>query len=180
MHRLEKKFLDSISKKFQEGIVRDRTIYLLTWYSKKAEFYKRITYIATFFSVLIPALITLLNGGIFKTLLPQNISEQFLTIILSALSSLGAGLYAFIRSKDHWIRYRMTVEVLKKETIMFLVIYEKDRRICNEQAFLEKIEKIAATEINEWYALRSNYDTDSKGTTLPAHSSTTNEDKSRH
>lgn len=171
MNRLEERLFDTISTKFQEGIVKDRTVYLLNWYSKKAEFYKRITYFATLFSVLIPALITLLNSGILGAVLPKCTSEQFWTIVLSALSSLGAGLYAFIQSKDHWIRYRMTAEVLKRETILFLGMYEKDPSKCDELAFLSKIERIAAAETNEWHAIRVNYDADSQKPSMPTLSS---------
>ena len=149
--RLEQDLFDAIDRSFQDGITKERTLYLLQWYTNRAEFYRRQTYRATFFSIFIPAVIALLNSGIIA-----SEAARIPTVVLSFLSSIGAGLYAFLHSKEHWLRYRVTAEMLKQKTICYLAA-EKSTAVSSvdrEFAFLNEIENIAAAEVDKWHSMR--------------------------
>lgn len=144
---------DAIGSGFEDDLVKHRVLYLLQWYSKRAEFYKKQSYVATLLSLVIPASITLLNSG---TLLPGDMA-QIPTVLLSFCSTVGAGLYAFLRSKDHWLRYRMIAETLKREAILYLIKQKETHSESSKIEFLERIEAICASEIAEWHSLRSSH-----------------------
>lgn len=149
--KLERQLFEAIKADLEDSIVKSRVLYLLQWYNKKASSYKRQTYFATSVSILIPAMVTLLNSGLLET----EEMARIPTLILSFFSTVGAGLYAFLRSKDQWIRYRITAESLKRETIYFLSEKKTNPGQYTEDAFIKKIEDIAMAEANEWHGLRS-------------------------
>lgn len=163
---LENRLFSEIESGLPDGIVKERVLYLLKWYRKKAERYKFFTYVGTSASILLPAVLALLNSEALCQCLPDNCVKK-LQVILPVLGSVGAAFYAFLQSKDNWIRYRTTVEQIKQKTVCHMAQL-KDRNTVDpsaEQAFLKQIEDICASEIAEWrrnrtdtaFELKENY-----------------------
>lgn len=150
---MERNLFDAIGSGFEDDLVKHRVLYLLQWYTKRAEFYKKQTYVATLLSLVIPASITLLNSG---ALLSSEMA-QIPTLVLSFCSTIGTGLYAFLRSKDHWLRYRLVAEALKRESILYLAKQKEAPSEAGKIEFLERIEAICTSEIAEWHSLRSSH-----------------------
>lgn len=152
---LESKFFRDLESSMHDGIVKDRVFYLLKWYRKKAVWDKTLTYIATAFSILLPAILTLLNISAVSKWLGDDCTKC-LQAALPVIGSASAGFYAFLRSRENWIRYRTTVEQLKRETVRYAALYGvgNARDAGAEEEFLAKIEEICALEFSEWQNIR--------------------------
>lgn len=148
---LEDKLFSDIESSLPDGIVKNRVIYLLKWYRKKAQLYKFLTYAGTSASIMLPAALALLNSLPLGPCLTYNCVKK-LQIILPILSSAGAAFYAFLQCKDNWIRYRTAVEQIKMEAVGYIVRCGDDPPAADSdgQAFLERIEEISTAEFAEW------------------------------
>ena len=148
---LENRLFSEIEYGLPDGIVKERVLYLLKWYRKKAERYKFFTYIGTSASIVLPAVLALLNSEALCQCLPDGCAKS-LQVILPILGSAGAAFYAFLQCKDNWIRYRTTVEQIKQKTVYYIVQLKGKNPVdpSTEQAFLKQIEDICASEIAEW------------------------------
>lgn len=148
---LEDKLFSDIEVGLPDGIVKNRVLYLLKWYRKKAQLYKFLTYAGTASSIVLPAVLALLNSLPLGLCLPYNCVRK-LQVILPVLSSAGAAFYAFLQCKDNWIRYRTAVEQIKLETVSYIARRGNDpsATASDEQVFLEQIEKISTAEFAEW------------------------------
>jgi len=147
---MERKLISELERALPDGIIKIRIVYLLNWYHKKAVYYKLITYVATALSILLPAALTLLNTEVGESLIGKEWTGQ-LRVILPVLNSAGAGFYAFFQSRLNWIRYRRTIESLKRETILYINSCSTDT---DAKEFLLKIEDICAAEVLEWENIR--------------------------
>ncbi len=161
---LENKLFSEIESGLPDGIVKERVLYLLKWYRKKAERYKFFTYIGTSASILLPAILALLNSEALCHYLPDDCVKSF-QVILPILGSVGAAFYAFLQSKDNWIRYRTTVEQIKQKTVYYITQFETTNTVdpSVEKAFLKQIEDICASEIAEWRRNRTDATSELKG-----------------
>ena len=148
---LEDKLFYDIESSLPDGIIKSRVLYLLKWYRKKAQRYKFLTYAGTSASILLPAVLALLNSQVLTQCLPVNCVKR-LQIILPILSSACAAFYAFLQCKDNWIRYRTAVEQIKLETVCYIAQFRSERPLdaSAEEAFLKTIEGICASEFAEW------------------------------
>lgn len=137
---------ETIVGNFKNPVSKKRIDYLLRWYNRKAIQYKILTYLGTVTSILLPATITLLNSGIWGD------ASVFVTCI-SIFASVSAGMHAFFCSKDNWLRYRSTIEELKREIILFSTKTEDLRE--PEYEFMQRVESIVNSEFSQWYRIRS-------------------------
>lgn len=148
---LENDLFNIIETGLPDGVVKARVLYLLKWYRKRAQQYKFFTYVGTSASILLPAVLVLLNSQALNRWLSDACVNN-LQIILPVLSSAGAAFYAFFQCKDNWIRYRTAIEQIKRETVCYIAQHENDSsvNISVEVAFLKTIEGICASELAEW------------------------------
>ena len=148
---LENDLFNSIKISLPDGVVKARVMYLLKWYRKRAQQYKFFTYFGALASILVPALLVLLNNQALNRWLSDAWVNN-LQIILPVLSSAGAAIYAFLQCKDNWIRYRTVIEQIKQETVCYIAQHENDGStdVSAEVAFLKKVEGLCASELAEW------------------------------
>ena len=73
-----------------------------------------------------------------------------MTIVFASVS---AGMHAFFSSKDNWLRYRSTIEELKREIVLFSTKPEDLRE--PEYEFMQRVENIVNSEFSQWYRLRN-------------------------
>ena len=165
---LENRLFSEIESGLPDGIVKERVLYLLKWYRKKAERYKFFTYIGTSASILLPAILALLNSEALCQYIPNDCVKS-LQVIFPILGSVGAAFYAFFQSKDNLIRYRTTVEQIKQKTIYYMAQLKAINTVdpSVEQAFLIQIEDICASEIAEWRRNRTDAASEQKGNCDP-------------
>ena len=148
----EKEYIESIKKKIANEIIRDRIVYLLEWYSKKATWDKRLYLFCASISVIAPATITLINSC-FKQY------ANCLIPIISTFASIVAGILALTRWQEGWIRYRSTTEKIKSNVNLFLqdVQYASSGTIKYiEKDFLKEVEDICNDENIEWSKEKKN------------------------
>ena len=157
MARDEKNYIKKIGDMFENDMIKVRVIYLLNWYSKKASKYRIKYFICAFLSVVIPACITLISNILKNT--------YYVIPVLSTIGTITAGILAISRWQEGWLRYRKTVESIKSEISVYLVMRNYHNSLENNEKvyevdllFLEKIEEIVKYENNEWVSLRMNND----------------------
>lgn len=152
---VEKTFLDAVCAKINNPVVNERLVYLLEWYTRKAQFNKHWYNGTRFFTYLVPCLITLIS-------VPVSIIQENSKWAIAVVAVLSAGLVVLHHTVDHyrfyenWIRYRGTAEKLKREAELFLNHCESYNKTEAEniKRFAAKIERIAKAEIDAWENLQ--------------------------
>lgn len=142
----EKEFIELIENKITNEVIKDRVVYLLKWYSKKATWDKRLYFFCACVSVIAPASITLINSC-FKQY------SNCLIPFISTFATIVAGILALTRWQEGWLRYRKTAEQIKSETSKFLLEMDHashDTKNDIEKKFLDKLEDISSDENMEW------------------------------
>lgn len=160
LKELESEFLQSVSARFEPSAAKERIEYLFTWYSRKARFHKRWYNWTRFFTYLIPCLITLVS--VYASVCKKS---DCALIAIATLSTILVGVHHIIdhfRFYENWIRYRSTVEKLKREAENFLSGYapytrpedKADELKKINRIFARNVEKIAMNELDNWENLQ--------------------------
>lgn len=112
------------------------------WYIEKAVLYKFLFFFFGILSIAMPLIVTINMG------MPENwIYTRQVTVICSVIAALSSSLSTFLKCRDKWTLYRMTIEKIKQE----LSIYWAKKS--GEDALYElviKIERKMEMEHKEW------------------------------
>lgn len=143
-----KKELSSIgmySESIKNFTIKRRILHLLEWYIRKATFYKKLFYILSLIIILINAAIPVINQMDFKY------GSNSVSII-SAIASVLTSVTTLFTMKDTWFRYRKSVELIKKECMLFAVEYGEYglKDTDKEQLLLRNVEMIISNERDSW------------------------------
>lgn len=120
----------------------------LFFYADKAHKYKRWCCFLSVLTVILPAIVT--SIGAMSTITP--FCCKLAITLLSAISSVSAGVIGVFNLREQWISYRMSCEKLKLEVSKFLSKtepYNKEESI-NEGIFVKNCEMIFENEGNKW------------------------------
>lgn len=96
----------------QKSICEAHTLYCLNWYSQKAVFYKFFYYVLCIMNISAP---------LASSLLLTYFELDFISTILSALTSFSASLLSLYHVRDKWTNYRTTAEYIKEQYVLYLV-----------------------------------------------------------
>ena len=156
LRKREDLFLKAVCDKISKDVVNERLDYLFNWYSRKASRNKFWYNLTRFITYLIPCLITLISvyTGAFACK-----GEMIIPIIasLSALLVIIQHIVDHYRFYESWIRYRTTVEKLKRDAELFLngcEPYNDNDEQMNIMKFAEMIECYTDAEFSNWVILR--------------------------
>lgn len=142
------------SKSLQNRIYNEVGTYVYSAYK-----YKRRFYILTILSVILPALVSILNNT-------QFAEKEEIDIVISVISLvivIVAGLTNTIKAKESWIRNREFAEMAKSEIfkcVMEIGVYadivgETGDSKKKEKLLAEQLENIFQHERGEWKMFRS-------------------------
>lgn len=155
LNLVEREFLDAVCVKIADPVVNERLVYLLEWYTRKAQFNKHWYNASRFLTYLFPCLITLIS-------VPVSIIQSNSRWAIAVVAVISATLVVIHHIVDHyrfyenWMRYRGTAEKLKREAELFLNRCESYNKTPEEnlRRFAGKIERIAKAEIDAWENLQ--------------------------
>lgn len=135
----------------QDEILKARIKNCLGWYIEHAEKYKLLYKILGTVGLILPLVITVINS--FRPVYWNTNCRTNVITILSALTSLVAGLQAFFSFQEKWILYRSTAEEIKRE----LTLYHAGTLNADDlYKFVVKVEQVMAQERIEWIRLGRN------------------------
>lgn len=138
-----KTFFDGLNYEITpKTICRNRTIYCLNWYSRKAIFYKNFFYILSVINIAAPLISSLLT-----TYFEMNI----IGATLSALTSFSASLLALFNVRDKWTNYRSATEYIKNQYILYLANAAPYNVDACHTLYLATIEEYMVKVHSHWY-----------------------------
>ena len=123
----------------EDDTLKHRIKNSLNWYIRKAVVYKRIYYMLSVVSILLPLIVTILHSTDSRHFLESNL--QLYSAILAGGTTLITSLLSLFRFKDYWKEYRATAEKIKAELVHFHMGVEpyKEDRTTNLSIALENI-----------------------------------------
>lgn len=125
----------------KEEICKQRTLYCIDWYTRKAILYKRLFILLSIVNVAIPQISTIV--------VLVNKCPLF-SAVLSAVVSFSTALLALLNVKDRWTSYRSTAEIIKRQYTLYCVqappFHGDDAHII----YLDMIEQYMAEEHGHW------------------------------
>lgn len=145
------KYRDEILKSIENKDIKNRIEYLLNWYSKRAKQCKRRYYVFASVGIIGPTLVTLISSY-------KCVDLSCLIPIISAISSICAGILVLTRWQEGWIRYRETLECIQSEINNYLadiVGISNVEKIQKDRDFVKNIEKIVLNENKKWSNTRT-------------------------
>lgn len=145
----DKNYIPELLKNLNNDQIKKHLEHELYTYAIRAIFYKRMFYILSFITITFPALITVVNvfsGSTFSV-------EKLIVTILSALSSIAAGILGIANVRENWISYRSNCELLKEEIFKYMISakpYDAGTDPEKELQFVENVIKICKDEASSW------------------------------
>lgn len=139
--------------KLMEGIrdeqLRQQIEHELYTYARRAVFYKRCYYILTCATIILPALVSVVN------VVPSDSPNEIkLTVtILSAVSAVAAGVLGAANVHEHWTSYRSACENLKEEIFLYVKAvapYDIDDSKERESKFVSNLLNLYHQENSRW------------------------------
>lgn len=155
LKKVETNFLEAVTNRVEDPVVKERLVYLFEWYTRKAQHNKFWYNLTRFVTYLIPCLITLIS--VFASIIAGDGKWAIATV--ATLSAALVGIHHLVdhfRFYENWIRYRDTAEKLKREAELFLNRcdpYNKSKTE-NWKRFSTRIERITKAEISSWENLQ--------------------------
>lgn len=153
----EKKSLEMYTSNIQDKYIKNRIDHILSWYTNKATFYKRLFYTLSVVLLVINASIPFIN----------QLELDYSPIIITGVSTIATiitGILTLFTMKDTWFRYRNHVELIKSQCSLFngqVGVYSKDSR---EKQLIRNIESIIDEERGLWKLVKFEEENDdSKG-----------------
>lgn len=113
-----RRYFKFVEEKIENEIIRERILYLLKWYSRRATLWKIFYFISVIIGIVAPTIMTFINGIDLpdETILELIDKRTFLSL-LSTISIIVAGILAITRWHDGWLRYRRAAEMLTGKLI---------------------------------------------------------------
>lgn len=139
----EKKDFQILYQSISNEILKERIRITGEWYINNAYLYKWLYYIVGFAGIAIPVVVTVVNGVCCK----NSDFVQIFTIIASSITALAAAFLSFSKCHEKWTLYRMTLEKIKRELVLYWAgrVNEEDLR-----DLIIKLEKYMEEENMEW------------------------------
>ena len=141
----EVSFAALLTNQLPEGIHQSRYGNLVNWYILNARRCKTQYYMLTILSSLCSA------GVIIATATKGFSISGVIIATLTALSNVAIVLVNLLRSRENWVRFRISAESLKSEACQYLGrigVYEYSEE--RDSLFLSKIEEICILESKQW------------------------------
>lgn len=127
----------------ENHIIKKRIEHILEWYIRKSTFYKNLFYWLSLLVILINAAIPIMNQ--MKFIYYENIVS-----IISAFASVFTSCITLFTTKDTWFRYRKSVELIKKECMLFSSKDEYYQDENRETLLIKNVENIISSERQSW------------------------------
>lgn len=135
--------IDIYIDEIENNVIRKRIEHILEWYMRKSTFYKNLFYWLSLLIILINAAIPIINQ--IKFVYYNNIVS-----IISAFASVFTGCITLFTMKDTWFRYRKSVELIKKECMLFSSKDEDYKDENRETLLIKNVENIVSSERQAW------------------------------
>jgi protein-S-isoprenylcysteine O-methyltransferase Ste14 len=117
-----------------------------SWYSRKANLYKKITHIVSASVVVMSVLLP-----VSTSVLPCEWKFRWVSLVLSLGIGLATGLAGVFRWRELWISYRATEEALKREYSFYMVKSGTYKGIDDPVSeFMNRVEMILSDEHSKW------------------------------
>ena len=135
--------LQHYTKEIENELIRNRVSYLMEWYVRKCTYYKNIYYSLSVLLIVINASIPILNQTVWKY-------SKITVSIISSLATISTSVMTLFTMKDTWFRYRNSVELMKKECMLFSGRCNEYSRHYRETLFIKRFEDIIENERKTW------------------------------
>ena len=148
-------YVESLLHSIENEQLQQRIENILLWYIIKSEKAKLRYYLFTLLSITTSILIPIVSLG--------TSTAELKDWIVSALSGIGAisvSVCALFSFKDNWRRYRKYAEKMKSECFKYIskTGKYKSESINSLEVFIEQIERLSASESEEWEELKMKND----------------------
>lgn len=139
----EKKSLRNFTENIDSKIIKERVDHILEWYICKASFYKTLYYSLSVVLIMINASIPIINQIEFR-------ESSLLVSIISSVATVITSVITLFAMKDTWYRYRFSVELMKKECMLFNIKHKMYANADRNEIFIERFESIIENERAMW------------------------------
>lgn len=144
-------YITSLLDGLPSGSLKNALGHEMLFYAKKARLYKILFHILTGLTVIMPAIVTAISS--MCTIEPFYCKCAI--SVISALSTISAGLIGVFSMKEHWTTYRVNCEFLKRELLLYLNSvspYDNMDAQLNEKLFIKNSGHLFVEEANQWKA----------------------------
>lgn len=114
---------------------------LLNYYMKSATLCRKYYYLSAALTIVLPTLVTVVSSMSSVWTMPFI---NIFTSVVAGLSAVISGFNSLFKWQENWLRYRMGVDLLKKESINYIarIGMYSDTSMCDLR-FLQTIERIS-------------------------------------
>lgn len=151
----EMEYLPTLINSITNEGIRMQVGHQILTYANRASRYKKVYYILTFSSVILPALVVALNS--FSE--HQNSPLHIAITIISSISSIVAGILGITNVKELWISYRKGCEAAKNEIFIYvngIGKYNTNDISARDSLFIEEMNILYDQQNKKWEAILNN------------------------
>lgn len=153
--RRDKIYIDLLVESIRSKDLKSRIANETYTYIYGSDKYKRIYKSLVFLSILLPALIAMMNGNAFF----KGDTNKLVIALLSMLSVIVTGVLGSAKAKESWVRYREYAERAKREIFLAVMQIGEYSSLSDceekEKKLAEELEKLYLEESGRWRELRS-------------------------
>ena len=141
--RVEWEYISQLLNAIENQNIRNQVANALEWYIIKAGRYRLFEYILNMLTLIVPAVIMILN----KCMPDDCMAGQ---LVVAVLGTFAAATKSFSKLHDKRICYRRAAEFIKSETALYINRVGVYKREDSAEIFVNNIIKIRKEENNSW------------------------------
>lgn len=153
--KVEWEYINQLLNAIENQNIRNQVGNALEWYVIKAGRYRLVEYILNTLTLIVPAVIMILNKC-----MPDNCMAG--QLVVAVLGTFAAATKSFSKLHDKRICYRRAAEFIKSETALFINRVGVYKRENSAEIFVNNIIKIRKEESNSWIEIENNVETISR------------------
>lgn len=152
----EKATMKDLYEDIQNPRLKKRIQSCAEWYIEYAALYKGIFYTLSITGIVLPVLVTIINAT------DTSGKTTAVTLVLSSIIAMCTSLLTFSKCREKWGLYRSSVEMIKRELMLYWGRKETDQDL---KDLIVTLEKCMENEHMQWLKILKEIETEEGNST---------------